>query len=349
MFLKIFKKLFLVLIAALFIGQSTAEEKVYEKWKLAEQLHQGTDYLVYQLDYTGFFTAFVSATLADVAFFSDPKNELIDGQESCQLTMKLTTENHATAESVYPFRYQWKSKASPELDKVFLVEEIRGGVKEDYRASWLDWRNQQLELYRKRNQVLVYPEKAFQNEYELEFGDDDNEPKLVWEKGGDKEVPPILDKFPVKDGQPGYLFYEQSVKLTDVDKVLDPLGLIYAARWHDVNTSIATYNVTYRDEIREYRVKLLGKEILEIGESRVPAIKIDMMRAAEEEVEDEGFVVMWVSDDERRLPLRFEVEAPLGYFSVTLTEKSLKEYKKPMTCLSKSNRHTKVNKPAAVK
>jgi hypothetical protein len=312
------------------MGQALAQD--VEKWHVTKQSPGSQDKLVYRLEYQGLFTAFVWTSLADVSFASARNKIKFDGKNSCELDMRLSTENFNT-EDLYPFRYEWRSLVSPDLNKVFLVEEISKGVKEEYKATWLNWNNKEINFYRKRNQIK--PENYDDTEDQM-YGTEtvESEQKIEWEKDGAKPVPDFLNQQTPLEGKYTYLVYDKSVKLASDLVLTDPLGLMYATRWHDYRASpVYDYDVSYKDEIRKYRIKELGRETVEIGSHQIPAIKVDVMRKSPDEAEAEGFVMVWLSDDNRRIPLKYEISAVLGWIRLNLTETSYNSYKKPQTCL----------------
>jgi len=317
---------FLLSVSGLVLAQNV------EKWHVSRQAPENTDKLIYQLEYQGFFTAFVWTTLADVSFTSARNKTGFIGASSCLLDLRLSTENYST-EDVYPFRYEWRSLVSPDLGKVYLVEEISTGVKEEHKAVWLDWNDKKINLYRKRNKIE--PDVFDDEEDEFYIVEPEvKKNKIEWEKDGAKPVPEFLNRQPLLEGKYTYLVYDKSVKLASDLLLTDPVGLMYATRWHNYRASpMYDYDVSYKDEIRKYRIKKLGRERVALGTGQIPAIKVRVMRTSQNEADEEGSVTIWLSDDNRRIPLKYEIDVVLGKMRLNLSEASFNRYKKPQTCL----------------
>lgn len=313
-------------------GVVQAQEQEVEKWHLTRAASASPDTLVYRLEYEGLFTAFVWTPLADVVFSSDREVSRFQGAPVCRLRMRLSTENHKV-ENLYPYRYEWRSRVSPDLGKVYLVEEISRGVKEEHNVAWLDWAGKEINFYRKRN--IIEPD-VFEDGEEGIYATEakPQAPRVEWEKDGAKPVPDFLNQQPLLDGKYTYLIHEKSVRLETDDALTEPLGLLFAARWADYRQAPRqVFNVSYKDEIRQYRVEMIGRETLEIGSRAIPAIKVKLKRNNEKEAEDEGYVSIWLSDDARRLPLQYEIDVVLGSIRLKLSPRSLQRQKRVKTCL----------------
>ncbi len=318
---------------------STNEPSTNElaKWDLRENNSNHSDYLNYKLKYRGFITLFIWKELADIAFISDAKIEDFEGNQSCQLAMKLTTENHSFSESLHPYRYQWRSKVSPDLSKVYLVEEIGKGTNEEFNVHWLNWKDNVIDLFHQRQ--LIVPEEdvyAEEEEYNNSFTDvKDQTPEPFWEKDGKIPMPGYFNHLPNLGNSLDFLVHEKSIEFDQVSGLIDPLALIFSARWHNaINQNKSVFQVIHKDEIREYQIELLGEEILTVGEQEISTTKIYISRKNKQESEDEGFIALWVSNDAKRIPLKYEVEVRIGTIHVDLTEKSLQQYNQPKSCLA---------------
>ncbi|HID49353.1 MAG TPA: DUF3108 domain-containing protein [Chromatiales bacterium] len=331
---------FLLCYSGVLWSQGTGNAQKAGKQHVTQQSVSGPDSLKYKLEYKGLFSAFIWTSLADVVFSSARETSPFQDVAGCHLRMRLSTEGYEV-EKIYPYRYEWRSVVSPDLGKVYLVEEISGGVKEAHNAAWLNWPGGEINFYRKRNRIEpdVFAEDE-DVEDGLVFDADPRLQEVIWEKDGARPVPDFLNRQPLLDGKYTYLIYDKSVKLAKDLRLTDPLGLLFAARWADYNrSSRQVVPISYKDDIRQYRIEKVGKEAVQIGTRTIPALKIKLLRDNEEEAEDEGYVAIWLSGDARRLPLQYDIDVVLGRIRLKLLEQSLKQTGRVQTCLDTASLH----------
>ena len=324
-------KILFVILSMISTANLQAEE--YEKWDLQNRVIPDTEYFTYKLSYSGILTLFTWSDLADAAIYLQPDGYRFEGKDSCQLVMELSTENYSVAERFHPVRYRWKSINSSDMKRAYLVEVIDKGKNDSHEAVWLDWPNRQFELYRKRE---MKPGKENYWDEDLDFWDDEPKKEFVWEKDGKKGVPHFLGHYPKVDGDKSYLIHRKSVAGLDIDSAVDPLGMIYLARQHDFSEGEdMIINITVDDEVKRYRARLLGMDTLTIGSEKVTARQIEVTLSNEDEAEEEGWLKLWLTDDERRIPIRFQVDATVGEMKIEITEKSFinnRDYSGVATC-----------------
>ena len=300
-----------------------------EHWRLAETRVDGDEYLVYRLSYRGIFTAFVWKELADLALIAGRQPVRFEQQPGCHLQLKLSTENYSVAEALRPTRYLRRSIVDPGLRRALLVEEIEDSTEDEQNATWINWADKRIELFRQRRQISDDSAGFF-------FDDDDPYPaKVEWEKDGAKPLPTFLDTSPLIDGKYTPLIYDKSIDIPDLEVLLDPLSLIFAARRHGDNPEQdLVFPVTFEDEIRYYRTHGLGRETVEIGGVSRPALKLQIKRTRIEGADDKELLVMWLSDDERRIPLRFEIQTKIGKIKIHIRPQSLRDNHGAESCLA---------------
>lgn len=304
-----------------FVSTENIYAEDYEKWNLQNREIPDTEYLSYKLSYSGIFTLFAWKDLADMAIYIQPKSNRFNGNKSCQIVMELSTENYSVAETFHPIRYQWRSTCSPDLKKAYLVEVIDKGKNDSHEVVWLDWSNRQFELYRKREL------KATRKNYwdDNEFWNGEPESDYVWEKDGKKGLPLFLSHYPKLEGERSYLIHRKSVDGLDIESAIDPLGMVYLTRQYDFSQGDdMMIDITVDDEVKLYRARFLGKDTIDIGSEKVVTLKIEVMLSNEQEAENEGWLKLWLSDDERRIPVRFQVDATAGEMKIEITEKSFR-------------------------
>ncbi len=300
-----------------------------ERWRLTESTADGGEYLVYRLSYRGIFTAFVWKELADLALIAKRQPVNFQQQPGCSLELKLSTENYALAEALRPTRYRRHSIVDPSLRRALLVEEIEDSTEDEQNATWINWTEKRIELFRQRRQVDDDGAGFF-------FDDDAPYPaEKTWEEDGAKPLPAFLDTAPLLEGKYTPLIYDKSIDIPELDSLLDPLSLIFAARWHAGDAAQElTFPVTFEDEIRYYRAHSLGHDVIEVAGARLPAHKLQIKRTRIDGARDRELLIMWLSDDERRIPLQFEIQTKVGKIKIHIRPASLRGHQDVASCLT---------------
>jgi hypothetical protein len=299
-----------------------AEE--YERWDLMNSVVPGTEYLSYKLSYSGIFTLFTWAELADTAIYVQPDRKSFEGHNSCQTIMKLSTENYPIAETFHPVRYQWISTSSPDLKRTYLVEVIDKGKNDSHEVVWLDWSNRQFELYRKRE--LKPSNKNYWGNNDYDYWNSEQQVEYVWEKDGKKSLPVFLSHYPELEGGRSYLIHRKSANGLDIEHAVDPLGMVYLIRQHDFHgNDDLVIDVTVDDELKKYRARSLGIETINIGDRKISTRKVEVMLADKAKADEEGWLKLWLTEDQAGIPVRFQVDATAGKMKIEITEQSLSE------------------------
>lgn len=307
---------FLILIFG-FLSPAQAEE--YKRWNLlAEKSQDKEEYLSYRLAYQGFLTGFVWMDLADVAIISATHESRFLGKPVCESRLRLSTEDYGFAEKLHPVRYQWRSLTSPGLDQTYIMDISDIGKSDNHNVTWADWDKKKIHRYRKRQ--LKQDEPAGWT-----FESDDSVADWYWEKDDGKALPAFLAGYPpVNEGTMSYFIHDDTKAIEVPDPAIGPLVMVRKARSHDFDQEpMMSVAVIAEDKIEQYKIELLGKEDLEVGKTTVPAIKLKSSLLSDPEG-NEGWMLVWLSDDAARIPLSFQVEAPFGKMRVQITEDSLK-------------------------
>ncbi len=253
----------------------------------------GAETLDYRLAYRGLLTLFLWKELADVRLVTKA-----DDQGRCELAMRLTTRNHALAEAVRPTRYLWwsRSSAGPERVEVVKIRDL-GPRKLEVRLGLVE--KERLRYYK-----------------------------------GDFEPPPDGGEVfePLEDGVPHPRMRLRRQRSLPAGRLLDPLGFVAGARWHRYEQGPFSAPVLYKDELRDYRARLLARTSVKVGDRRLPALAVHFSRSRPGAARREGFMRIWFSDDPRRLPLRFMIRGKVGALEVVLRPESLHAERPPATC-----------------
>lgn len=314
------------IVAALCLSTASAFGTEIARWNLADSLPEEGEHLLYRLSYRGLFTSFIWKDLADIAFVTTHSARPFQQQPSCDLYMKMSTEDYALSEMFHATRYEWHSTVDPSLRHVFLVEESDTGKHQERTATWVNWSERRIELFRQRERLPAKRSAFF-------FGRPAKPEPQEWEGDGSKALPAFLNTYPLIDDKYTPLIYDKSIDLPALDGLLDPLSLIYAARWHNYDSrGDLQYSITYNDEINTYQARSLGHDFVDIAGTQLPAHKIEIQRADQAAAEEQGFLILWLSDDEWRVPLQFEIKSKLGRIKVHIVPASLRDSRRARHC-----------------
>ncbi len=264
----------------------------------AERLH-------YRLSYSGFITGYIWKDLADVAISLTPEETEFRGEPAMRLTMDVNTANYSVAETFHALRYHWVSLLDPSLQRTHLVRVIDEGDSHSHDVYWYDWEVKEIAYFRKR-------EKKDVSNFFL-----DEAPIYEWETNKHPAPPPFIDNNPKVAPKLSYLLLSSRKKGRLKEDAIDPLAMLAHLRHHDYDTQPAlVLPIVMNRDFAPYRIQLVGSELLKFDGEKVPALKLEIKRGNGDG--EEGTMHVWYSDDERRLPLRIDVEAPVGTMHIEL-------------------------------
>lgn len=261
--------------------------------------------LHYKLSYRGLLTSMIWAALADVkmTYITDKKTP--DQQNAYQFELFLSTENYTKAEMFQPVRYTYTTTLDSLKQRTVLVEEVDDGQNQSHEFLWLDWDRQMTQLFKKREK-----EQEGVGFWGLDV-------KEVWEKDGELMIPDFLGSYPLLDDQHTYLIHKESGDKIDRSQVLDPLSLIYSLRslkFADNLEAGKEVAVAVSDDIRLYHVKKMALEKLSVNGQSYQGTKYKIQT----DEKKNNFYYVWLSDDEKKVPLRMAMDAPLGKLEIDL-------------------------------
>jgi hypothetical protein len=102
----------------------------------------------------------------------------------------------------------------------------------------------------------------------------------------------------------------------------DPLGAIYVLRAIPLKPGQAPFTIPVVDSGKAYtmRVSVGARESVKTGIGTLPAIKLTLAVTGPDGKATDSPMTMWVSDDARRLPLKFMAGLAVGSFQLTLAK-----------------------------
>jgi hypothetical protein len=260
--------------------------------------------LHYKLSYRGLLTSLVWADLADVRMTFLTDKQTPERQDAYQFELYLSTENYTKAEMFQPVRYTYTTTLDAALQRTVLVEEVDVGENQSHHFLWLDWQNKTTQLFKNREK-----EKESSGFLGMDV-------KEVWEKDGGGIVPDFLKNYPLLDEQQA-LIHKESGDRIERAQVLDPLSLIYILRTLDFISEQTTEKeiaVAVSDDIRLYQVKKMTSEEISLNGKTHRGTKYRIQTDAKKK----RLFYVWLSDDQKKIPLRLAMDAPLGKLEIDL-------------------------------
>ena len=73
------------------------------------------------------------------------------------------------------------------------------------------------------------------------------------------------------------------------------------------------------DDIRKYKIEYMGKDVLELNGKNIHSDKYKIQTNEKKN----KFYYVWLSDNKKRIPLRFSMDAPLGHLNINLNKYAL--------------------------
>ena len=249
--------------------------------------------LHYKLSYQGLLTSFVWADLADVKLSFVAQTKLVDSlsnenKTGHQFIIHVSTEHYLKAEIIQPVRYSYTTTTDIDLEKTLLVEKVDRGRANRYEFLWLDWQT-------KTTHLFAVDEKKSPNQ--------------------EQKIPKFFNDLQLSDAQKSQLVYKESGDKISHANILDPLSLIYYLRTQD-NIQQSEKFIAVSDDIRKYKIEFIGKEILDLHEQKYPTKKYKIQTNENKD----KFYYVWLTDDKKKIPLRFAMDAPLGHLNINLEE-----------------------------
>ncbi|MDX2504104.1 MAG: DUF3108 domain-containing protein [Gammaproteobacteria bacterium] len=298
------KKRYSIFLLVLYLSSSIAALADTDAFETMPKLpFLSGETLHYKLSYRGLLTSMIWADIADakMTFIADMPTP--GEQTGYQFVLQLSTENYLKAEVIQPVRYTYTTTLDASLQRTLLVEEIDTGGNQSHDFLWLDWRNKETQLFKKR-------EKKQLNSGILGLGS-----KEYWENDGELPIPQFLNGFPELENHQTYLIHKESGDKIERSTILDPLSMIYILRTMDISAR-KEIAIAISDDIRLYRIENAGIEALQVGGKEYQAIKYKIQT---DEKKDNSYHI-WLNHDTKKIPLRLAMNAPLGRLEIDLVK-----------------------------
>jgi len=256
--------------------------------------------LDYRLSYSGLITGFFWKNLADVSFRLKPEAIKFRGAHACRLTMDVDTTHYTFAEIIHPVRYRWESTLTTNLQRTLLTRAIDEGKSNLHEVAWYDWDKRAIALFRKQKQL------------------EDKKRQMPPEKYSNYAVPDFIHSPGLEGNEMDYLTQTGHFKSALSGTAIDPLTMIQRIRSHNFDLlDSVTMLVALDEELHQYSAHLEERISLKVnGQLHRTTLKIEITRASENG--RDGVMYLWLSDSPERLPLRIDIDAPLGMIHLEL-------------------------------
>ena len=249
----------------------------------AGQLKPG-EKLEYTFSYQGIFTGYISMKIAHAEFAIQPTVVIINGQKTYLSSMELSTEPFSMVEMFYPIRYRYRSWFEPDQQTPLLVTEYLETDEVSEEFLWFDRENQQGYRYVKRES-----------------------PK----EGGTTPPDFLLDKAGIRQSDRS-LMVNSHQKSFNGNEVWDYLSMLHRLRFLKLKPGQVIELPLYNGkEIKQFRVEVAKGKLEEAGWNR-SAYELSLTEVRKGKDTKGMTTLIWVSDDDERLPLRFYTKRAFG-------------------------------------
>ena len=232
--------------------------------------------LQYTVRYRGLLSVFLPVEIATATLSLQSAAETVDDEQLRRATLVVTTEPFPRMESLYSLRFSYDSWFDPGLKYTTVV---------DMRKQTSDSRHELLWFNRSQGVVHSY--------------------RKVPQTGSSA---PVLPGFlrQVSRLQPEEKFRERAVLQLTGSDVLDRLAMLYALRQRTLEAGeIVELAVSNGKDLLGYRVAVEAREPVVFDGNRIAALRLSFTPRFTSGGGRDYLVRVWLSDDERRLPLRF--------------------------------------------
>ncbi|MGD2119751.1 MAG: DUF3108 domain-containing protein [Chromatiales bacterium] len=267
----------------------------------------------YKASYKGVLSLFNRLDIGDVIFEVASLDSPGQGGAVNHLRLSVSSANYPTVEKLYSYRYRYDSFFDSARRQTRFFENVKTTKKTKHHLAYLDFNKDEVQLYRVDRSEPVLT-KAFVQQLLNRGGLADAETKLQPAANALMAIP---------------------------QNTLDRLSLLQDMRFDNFSIGASRdYDITNGDELMRYRYRVEKKEQLDFNgkSTAVWKVRIDafeagatgfqMAQAADSNAFLDGMqtrnqllhapVYVWISADERRVPLKFVSHQALGQFVVAL-------------------------------
>ncbi|MCF6354109.1 MAG: DUF3108 domain-containing protein [Candidatus Polarisedimenticolaceae bacterium] len=273
------------------------------------------DRLEYTISYQGGLTAMAWLDICDAVLESSWQPVTVNGEAAYKAEIKISSEPHKKMEALYPFRYQLTSYFSTDLQRSILFERRKKTRKERHEIIRFDWDEKTTERYKRRK-----PQQA--------------------EAGFSGEVTEMFHFL-------GYAAadFRRSGKAGQklLSNMLDRLSLLQAVRGQNFAVGDEMrFTIADGKKVLNYLVRVQTRGSLEQDNQQRDLFKVrfDAFTSGEwsgQPVHPAVFV--WMTADERKIPVRFVIDYAMGNFVIQLKQGAQGQMAKTSPLVQRSPAH----------
>jgi hypothetical protein len=255
--------------------------------------------LEYTVSYKGVFSAWARVEIATAAISTELDPDPLNGHPVYRSEVWVTTELYRKTELLYPFRFRyqsWFSLDPPRTELVAVWQKARNGVERG--VLWFDWEGGGIRRF-------TWEEQS--------------------EGTGKTEKTPVLPDYLADRRFSGIALkrfrYRGQAALTLAVEAMDYLALLQHVRFRDLRP-VQTLYVPVSDgkDLLGYRIQVQARERLSRNDSSIEAFKL-RFDPLYQDGDSHPDIYLWISADQRRLPLRsYSEHALYGAVEVNLRQ-----------------------------
>ncbi len=259
--------------------------------------------LEYTISYQGGFTAMTWLDICDAVLENAQQAVTVNGEAAYKTLVRISSEQYKKMEYLYPFRFQLTSYFSTDRRRSILIDKRKKTRKERHEIIRFDWNKKVTERYKwhKSKQVAASTEAA--------------------QKGGSADMFSFLGYDPAhfsRSAKPGQ-------KLST--DMLDRLSLLQAVRSQKlVVGEELRFTISDGKKVLNYRVRVQTRgPLVQDGRKRdLFKVRLDAFKAGKWSGQPvHPAVFIWMTADDRKIPVRFSIDYAMGTFVVQLKQKAV--------------------------
>lgn len=251
-------------------------------------LPAGGETLQYTVNYQGALSGSLPLAIAQVSLQLHPGVRTVDGIEMRHASLALSTEHFAEMEALHPLRFYYDSWFDPGLNHSVMVEMRKHFSTPKHELLWFNQREGQVRFFRKGSRST-----------------------------SSSGLPAFLTRISQLQ-QPEKFRQRRAVALVK-GSALDRLAMLYAVRGRSLAPGdVVELAVSNGKDLLAYKIAVEAREQVQIADKPVASLRVSFTPRFDSANEEGYNVRAWLSDDEKRIPLRFRGSGLGGVFTLNL-------------------------------
>jgi len=259
--------------------------------------------LEYKISYQGGLTAMVWLDICDAVLETSQQIVSVNGEPAYKALIEISSERYEQMEELYPFRFHLTSFYSSDMQRSILFDKRKKTKKDRHEIIRFDWGKKVTERYKR-----LKPKQIAAGASNIKVTETDTSDLFAF-LGYDQA------HFS-RSGRAGQ-------KLSN--SMLDRLSLLQAVRSQKLVVG-EEKRLTIADgkKVLNYLIRVQGREVLEHNGQKQDLLKVrfDAFKAGKWSGKPaHPAVYVWMTTDERKIPVRFSIDYAMGTFVIQLKQK----------------------------